>query len=173
MVPMVATNMKPDNPGNSTNDRELNSPDIDPARQSIGFPLRSHITEIRVRYQETDAQGHAHHTTYINYFEIGRIEMLRAAGYSYRDLEDQGILLVISEVGCQFFAPANYDDLLRMKTTVVRAKGARIRHEYEIHRDDELVVRGFTVVAAVDRTGNVLRLPLWLRLGSATNRTGD
>lgn len=132
---------------------------------SSGFPLREHEHSIRVRYQETDAQGHVHHTTYVNYFEIGRIEMLRAAGYSYRALEDQGVMLVVSEVNCQFFAPARYDDLLTLKTRVVSAKGVRIRHEYEILRDETLMARGSTVVAAVGKDGKVKRLPHWLKLG--------
>ena len=129
-----------------------------------GFSLREHDIDIRVRYQETDAQGHVHHTTYINYFEIGRIEMLRAAGHSYRALEDAGIMLVVTEVNCRFFASARYDDLLAMKTKVVRSKGVRIRHEYEIRLDGELVAQGWTVVAALGKDGKVKRLPTWLRM---------
>ena len=129
-----------------------------------GFPLPQHEIEIRVRYNETDAQGHVHHTTYINYFELARVEMLRAAGYSYRKLEDDGMMLVVTEVNCQFFLPARYDDLLNVKTVVVRARGVRIRHEYEITRDDELVATGWTVVAAIGKDGKVKRLPPWLRM---------
>lgn len=129
------------------------------------FPLLEHDHEIRVRYQETDAQGHVHHTTYLNYFEIGRIEMLRAAGFSYRQLEESGIMLVVAEVECQFFAPASYDDLLNLKTTVVSSKGVRIRHQYEISREETLIARGGTVVAALGKDGKVKRLPRWLRVG--------
>ena len=133
------------------------------------FSLPEHEIEIRVRYQETDAQGHVHHTTYINYFEIARIEMLRAAGYSYRALEDEGLMLVVTEVHCEYFAPARYDDLLSVQTKVVRARGVRIRHEYIIKRGDQLVARGWTVVAAVGKDGQVKRLPAWLRMGGRRN----
>ncbi|MGI9517830.1 MAG: acyl-CoA thioesterase [Pirellulaceae bacterium] len=132
-----------------------------------GFPVPEHEIEIRVRYHETDAQGHVHHTTYINYFEIARVEMLRAAGYSYRALEDDGMMLVVTEVHCQFFAPARYDDVLQVKARVVQARGVRIRHEYEISRDGQLVATGWTVVAAIGKDGKVKRLPTWLRLARA------
>ncbi len=135
------------------------------AAKSTSFPITEHEHSIRVRFQETDAQGHAHHTTYINYFEIARIEMLRAAGHSYRQLEESGIMLVVTEVNCQFFVPAKYDDLLKVVTRVVSAKGVRIRHEYEITLNETVVARGNTVVAAVGKDGKVKRLPNWLRLG--------
>jgi len=131
---------------------------------SVPFPLVQHQHEIRVRYQETDAQGHVHHTTYLNYFEIGRVEMLRAAGFSYRELEQQGIMLVVAEANCQYFAPAVYDDLLTVTTRVIRSKGVRIRHDYEIRRDETLIVMGHTVVASLGKDGKVKRLPEWLRI---------
>lgn len=134
--------------------------------------LLEHEIEVRVRYQETDAQGHAHHTTYVNWFEIGRIEMLRAAGFNYRDLEAQGILLVVTEVGCRYYLPTQYDDLLRLTTRVIRARGTRIRHEYEIRHEGERVASGFTVIAAVDRSGKVVRLPPWLRMPENNSANG-
>ena len=125
---------------------------------------RVHEIEIRVRYQETDGQGRVHHTNYINYFEIGRIEMLRAGGVDYRKLEAEGLMLVVSEVRCNYVAAAKYDDLLRLKTTVTKAKGVRVMHEYQIYLDDELVCEGETTVAAINREGKVVRLPDWLQL---------
>ena len=125
--------------------------------------LDQHEIPIRVRYQETDAQGRVHHANYLTYFEIGRVELLRAAGYSYKRLEEEGVLLVVAEISCQYFLPAVYDDLLRLITTTVAAKGARIEHEYQLFRDAELLVKGRTVVACVDRAGRVRRLPDWLR----------
>lgn len=128
-----------------------------------GFSPLTHTIPIRVRYQETDAQGHTHHTTLINWFEIGRIEMLRAAGYSYRELEEAGILLVVTEVGCNYHSPTRYDDLVHLTTRVVHARGTRIRHDYEIRHDDRLVATGHTVVASVNPQGKPVRLPEWLR----------
>ena len=126
--------------------------------------LREHEIEIRVRYQETDAQGRVHHATYINYFEIGRVEFLRAAGYSYRKLEADGIFLVVAEVSCNYFKGAMYDDILKLKTRVTRSRGVRVRHEYELTLDGELVVTGHTVVASVSPDGRVMRLPRWMIL---------
>ncbi len=125
---------------------------------------REHQTEIRVRYQETDAQGRVHHANYINYFEIGRVEMLRTSGISYRQFEELGLMLVVVAVECEFFHPARYDDLLTLKTSVIRAKGVRILHGYQIFLVDELVASGQTTVACVNRVGKVTRLPNWLQL---------
>jgi acyl-CoA thioester hydrolase len=124
--------------------------------------LRQHEIQIRVRYQETDGQGRVHHANYFTYFELGRIEILRAAGMSYRSVEESGYHLVVAEIGCEYFLPAVFDDLLTLRTTVVRAKGARIEHQYEVFRDADLLARGRSVVACIDRSGKVRRLPDWL-----------
>jgi acyl-CoA thioester hydrolase len=125
--------------------------------------LDHHEIEIRVRYQETDGQGRVHHANYLAWFELGRVELMRAAGHSYRELEQAGIFLVVAAVTAQYFQPAYFDDLLRLRTTTVRAKGARIEHRYQIFRRDELLAEGTTVVACIDRSGRVSRLPEWLR----------
>ena len=128
------------------------------------FPpiLQEHEIQIRVRYQETDGQGRVHHTNYLNYFEIARVEMLRASGRSYRDLEADGVMLVVSQANCNYYRGAIYDDLLTIKTTVTKAKGVRIHHDYKVFNGEELVAEGNTVVAAVDPSGKVVRLPKWL-----------
>jgi acyl-CoA thioester hydrolase len=118
--------------------------------------------EIRVRYQETDGQGRVHHANYLTWFELGRVELLRAAGHSYRELENSGIFLVIADVQVRYYLPALFDDVLRLVTTTVKAKGARIEHRYEIFRGEELLVEGATTVACVDRQGRPTRLPKWL-----------
>lgn len=126
--------------------------------------LQQHEIEIRVRYQETDGQGRVHHANYLTWFELGRVELLRAAGHSYRELEAAGVFLVVAEVHVSYFLPALFDDLLQLRTTTVRAKGARIEHHYEVLRGDELLATGSTIVACVDRDGRASRLPAWLRL---------
>ncbi len=126
--------------------------------------LTEHETLIRVRYQETDGQGRLHHANYLNYFEVGRVELLRAAGISYREMEAAGIYLVVSEISCRYIAAAQYDDLLRLRTRTVRSRGVRIEHHYELYRDEELLAEGRTVVACVDQQGKVRRLPTWLQL---------
>ena len=126
--------------------------------------ITQHELEIRVRYQETDAQARVHHANYFSYFEQGRVEQLRAAGYSYRELEAQGVLLVVAEISCRYYLPANYDDLLRIVTRTVRARGARVEHEYRVFREAELLAQGRSVVACIDPTGKVRRLPEFLVL---------
>jgi acyl-CoA thioester hydrolase len=124
--------------------------------------LRQHDVQIRVRYQETDGQGRLHHANYFTYFELGRTELLRAAGMSYLQVEDAGYMLVVVEIGCEYFLPAGFDDLLTVRTTVIRTKGARIEHQYEVFRDSILLARGRSVVACVDRSGKPKRIPHWL-----------
>src|SRR5438105_5772896 len=125
--------------------------------------LISHEIEIRVRYQETDGQGRVHHANYLTWFELGRVELLRAAGHSYRELEEAGIYLVVAQIAVQYYLPAFFDDLLKLRTATLRAKGARIEHRYEVFRGDELLAEGTTTVACINRDGRVTRLPDWLR----------
>jgi acyl-CoA thioester hydrolase len=127
--------------------------------------LVEHDLELRVRYQETDAMGRLHHANFFTYFELGRTEMLRASGLTYREVEQQGYYLVVAEIQCRYLKQAEYDDLLRIRTVVTEARGARIRHEYQVYRGEELIAEGYSVVACVDRQGSVRRLPDWLRTG--------
>jgi acyl-CoA thioester hydrolase len=125
--------------------------------------LVQHDLQIRVRYQETDAMGRLHHANYATYFELGRTELLRAAGFSYRQVEELGLYLVVSEICCKYLRPASYDDVLTLRTTTVSARGARIEHEYQLFRGTELLATGSSKIACVDRQGNVRRLPDWLQ----------
>jgi len=124
--------------------------------------LASHETKIRVRYQETDGQRRVHHANFLTYFEIGRTEMLRSRGATYRQFEDEGLFLVVSEASCSYRAAAEYDDLLVVKTFVEKVGGASIEHAYEVIRDTMIIASGRTVVVCVDREGRVRRLPEWL-----------
>lgn len=124
--------------------------------------LASHETEIRVRYQETDGQRRVHHANFLTYFEIGRTEMLRARGATYREFEEAGLFLVVSEAACKYRSPAEYDDLLLVRTYVEKVGGASIEHGYEVIRDKMIIASGKTVVVCVDREGRVRRLPDWL-----------
>ena len=122
----------------------------------------SHEIEIRVRYQETDGQRRLHHANYFTYFEMGRTEMLRARGATYRQFEDAGLMMVVSEATCRYRAPAEYDDLLTLRTWVEQMGGASIKHGYEVIRDGVIIATGATVVVCVDTEGKVRRLPEWL-----------
>ena len=127
--------------------------------------LEQHEIQIRVRYQETDAQGRVHHANYFTYFEQGRVELLRAAGFDYRHLEEEGYMLVVTEIACQYYLPAAYDDLLTLRTRTVAARGARVEHAYEVLRGEELLAAGRSVVACINRQGRVTRLPPFLLSG--------
>ncbi|MCE9546668.1 MAG: acyl-CoA thioesterase, partial [Planctomycetia bacterium] len=98
-----------------------------------------------------------------NYFELGRTEQMRALGQSYREFEAAGLMLVVKEMRCEYLLPVSYDDLLRLRTIVARATGARLEHRYELYRGEDLVARGESTLACVDATGRVRRLPEWLR----------
>ena len=121
--------------------------------------LYEHEIEIRVRYQETDAQGRVHHANYLTYFELGRTELLRAAGIEYRVIEAEGWMLVVAEMNVKYFLPASYDDLLRLRTTLTEARGARCVNKYQVFRGEELLVEGESVLACINRQGRVTRLP--------------
>ena len=116
---------------------------------------------IRVRYAETDRMGLLHHANYLVYFEQARTELLRDLGLTYRDMEDAGFLLVLTRVEVKYRQPARYDELLTIRTTVVRTTPIRIEHKYEVFRDDQLLAEGATTLACVDRDGKIQQLPDW------------
>jgi acyl-CoA thioester hydrolase len=120
---------------------------------------------LRVRYAETDRMGLVHNANYLVYFEQGRTELLRVNGLSYKDLEDQGYLLVLTKADIRYRTPARYDDVLTIRTSVTRMTMVRIDHRYEILRSGMLVAEGTTTLACVDREGRVQALPEYLREG--------
>ncbi|OJW24648.1 MAG: thioesterase [Planctomycetales bacterium 71-10] len=123
----------------------------------------SHEIQVRVRYAETDRMGLLHHANYAVYFEMGRTELLRSRGHSYREVEDAGFFLVIVDLECKFRQPARYDDLLTLRTTVARVTHVKIVHEYKLFRDGVLLTEGRTTLACVDREGKPQALPELLR----------
>jgi acyl-CoA thioester hydrolase len=90
---------------------------------------------IRVRYSETDRMGYVHHGNYVTYFEMGRVELFREKGISYRDVEDGGILLPVYELKVKYMHPAFYDDLLTLKTMLIKASGVKLHFEYELRNE--------------------------------------
>lgn len=132
-----------------------------------------HTLPVRVRYCEIDGQGRVHNAQYLNYFERGRVEMLREFGISYKDFEKSGFMLVVKKVEVEFVSPAEFDEDLTLVTTLAHSFGARIDHQYELVRPESselfrtlggIVVRGRTSIACVDREGRVKRLPKELQL---------
>jgi acyl-CoA thioester hydrolase len=114
--------------------------------------------------------GLLHHANYLVYFEQGRTELLRSQGLAYKDLEDQGYLLVLTRIQVRYKSPARYDELLTLRTSVVRTTSVKIEHRYELFRDGLLVADGESTLACVDRDGKVQRLPAVLLLPEADSQ---
>lgn len=122
----------------------------------------SGIISIRVRYAECDRMGLLHHANFFVYFEMGRTELLRARGITYREVEDRGQFLVVVDLGCRYRRPARYDDLLELRTAVSRVTHAKIQHVYTLTRDGLTLAEGHSTLACVDRDGRPQPLPDWL-----------
>lgn len=118
-----------------------------------------HELTVRVRYAETDGMGYLHHANHAVYFEMGRTELYRDAGGDYAAMERDGLFLVVVKLECRYLAPARFDDLLTVRTRIVRITPAKLEHEYELVRDGKLLARANSVLACVDREGNVRRVP--------------
>lgn len=119
--------------------------------------------QIRVRYAETDRMGLLHHANYLVYFEQARTELLRDVGATYKAMEDQGFLLVLTRFEVRYRKPAHYDDLLTIRTSVEKVTFVRIDHRYEVFRDGELLAEASSTLACVDRDGRPQALPDFLR----------
>jgi len=105
----------------------------------------------RVAYYETDAMGYVHHSNYVRYFETVRTELMRAAGYTYAELEASGIMMPIIEVHNQYYHPAKYDDLLTLRATVKELQGVRLVIAYEVLNEaGALLCTGSTTLVFVD-----------------------
>ncbi len=115
--------------------------------------------EVRVRYTECDPMGVAHHTAYPVWFEMGRTELLRGGGLSYRDLQRQGVLIAVVKLSVQYKRPARYDDLLVLETTISGSGRATIDHAYELRLDGRLLTTASTTVVCLDRDGHPRPLP--------------
>lgn len=122
-------------------------------------------TTVRVRFADTDAQGVAHNTSYLVWFEVARVEYLRAFAGGYQALRDRGVEALVLESHCRYVVPARFDDLLHVHTRCADVRGARFRFDYAILRaDGTLVADGYTSHACVDAsTFAPIRVPDWLR----------
>jgi acyl-CoA thioester hydrolase len=122
-------------------------------------------TEYRVIYGDTDRMGVAYYGHYLRWFEIGRTELIRSWGLSYKSLEDGGVFLPVSEVHCKFLSSARYDDVLTIETSLDAGLRAGMKFDYEIFKaeDAKLLATGYTIHAFVDESGRVIRPPKFLR----------
>ena len=119
-----------------------------------------HETKLRVRYSETDAQGIVNNANYLSYFEVGRVEWLRAAGLSYKELEARGYGFVVVEVRAFYKRAARFDDELGLRTRLAELSRASLRFEYALLRGGEVLATGYTRHGCVKLTsGRPSRLP--------------
>ena len=124
-----------------------------------------HRVEYRVLYGDTDAGGMVYYGNYLRFFELGRTEYIRElAQISYREIEEQGLILPVIECYARYKAPALYDDQLVIETSLSELKNVSCRFSYRIYRKEKdggktLIVKGFTVNAAVNRDNKLTRLP--------------
>ena len=119
----------------------------------------------RIIYGDTDKMGVVYHACYLRLFEIGRTEFLRERGLTYREIEERGFYLPVSEVFCKYLNPARYDDLLYIDTELSELKKATILFSYKIYSDNEgknTIVTGYTRHACVNDSGKVVRIPEFL-----------
>ncbi len=116
-------------------------------------------TQIIVRYAETDMMGIVYHGSYLPWFEVGRTTLLRECGLPYRELEKQGYRLPVIEIGAKYFRPALYDDTITVITRLKEKPLMRIRLDYEVKRDDELLVTGFSLHGFINLAGEPVRPP--------------
>jgi acyl-CoA thioester hydrolase len=121
-----------------------------------------HDTEVRVRYAETDQMGIVHHSNYPVWFEVGRSDLCRAKGFSYKEMEEEGnALMVVAEVYCRFRSPAFYDDVLTVRTQVGEIRSRSLRFIYQVYRasDDMVLCEGETLHVVTDKEKKVRTLP--------------
>lgn len=121
--------------------------------------LREYEFDLPVRYYETDGQGVVHHSNYLRYMELARIELLNAVGYDYAAIEASGVLLVVAKATVKYKYPARYGDILRIQVRTERAYGARIDHTYLLKVSERIIAEGETTIASIDRNGIVVRIP--------------
>ena len=127
--------------------------------------MPGHKTSIRVIYGDTDNMGQAYYGNYFRWFEIGRNELFRSLGLTYKSVENQGIYLPVAEAHCKYSIAAQYDDVLVIETVLdTRIKGA-IKFDYKIfnQNDHTLIAKGYTKHACLNGDGKVVRPPDFIR----------
>lgn len=132
-----------------------------------------HRLEIRVRYGDTDAMGIVYYANYLRWFEMGRTEMMRHLGIAYKEIEEQGVYLPVSEVFCKYHRPAKYDDVLIIETRIDFLKKVSLQFSYRILRaqDGAELVSGTTLHGFIDRKGKIVKAPsaLALKIGGGVS----
>jgi acyl-CoA thioester hydrolase len=122
-------------------------------------------SKYRVLYGDTDAGGVVYNANYLRFFELGRSDFMRAHVCSYREIEDRGLVLPVTECFTRYKAPAFYDDLVTIETWISELNRYTCKFNYRVTRQDQdrsrptLLVKGYTIHAAITREGKLTRLP--------------
>ena len=122
-------------------------------------------TSVRVRYADTDAMGVVYYANYFVWFEVGRTEWLRDTGWTYREMEHDGIILPVIEAQCAYHRPSRYDEEMEVRTDGRMLSAVRMEFSYQVVRrdDQQVTASGRTVHAAIDSSGKPRRLPERIR----------
>ena len=115
----------------------------------------THTTKIRVRYGETDQMGYVYYGNYAEFYEVGRVDMLRSLGLTYKWMEETGIMMPVIEMKCRYLKPALYDEEISIKVTMAKMPGVKIHFVYELFNEkQELIHVGETLLAFINmKTG--------------------
>ena len=115
-------------------------------------------TKIKVRYQETDQMGIAHHSVYPIWFEEARTNFIKSIGISYSEIEKLGIMLSLTKLSCKYIRPALYEDILIIQTKVKKLTNVKIQFEYKVFKEQQLINEGETEHPFVDKSFNLINL---------------
>ncbi len=120
-------------------------------------------TQVRVRYGETDQMGYVYYGHYATYYEVGRVELFRSLGFSYRELEESGIQMPVTQMRCKYLKPATYDEVVRIVTSIREKPTARITFYYDLYNpEDELINTGETTLVFIDtQRERPIKVPDW------------
>jgi acyl-CoA thioester hydrolase len=124
--------------------------------------IEYHDATVRVRYAETDQMGVVYHGNYFVWYEVGRVELMRALGFEYKLMEqDDDCHIVVVDAHCRYLKPAKYDDILRIRTRIAETMNRMIRYTYEVFRDEgnELLATGETKHVICGSNGRPKLLP--------------
>lgn len=123
--------------------------------------MYTYETNIRVRYAETDQMGYVYYGNYAMYYEVARVESLRSLGFTYKALEDQGVMMPVLEYKSKFIRPARYDDLLTIKVKIEQKPASRMIFHYEVYNEENTLLNiGETTLVFVNKNnGKVCEMP--------------
>ncbi|MFZ4102002.1 MAG: acyl-CoA thioesterase [Sphingobacterium thalpophilum] len=120
----------------------------------------SHSTKIRVRYADTDQMGYMYYGNYATFYEVGRVEMLRSLGLTYKSMEDSGIIMPVINLKCHYIKPAYYDEEITVKVFIDKMPSLRIHFRYELfNENDDLINMGETTLVFINQDLNKACLP--------------